>query len=299
MIPCAGISANWRGVGRCALDLPPGFRLSFEDQPSAEDCDAVSYALDAYNREFLGETGYSRMGVFVRNERGEIMAGLVGSTYAGWLFVADLWVHAELRRRGIGRELLAMAERRAVELGCHSARLDTLSFQAPEYYPRFGYRLYGALDYPPRHRRYCFWKPLSPAGSSNLVKLFPVSVKGVLFREGQVALLENERKTWELPGGRLETGEDPATCLAREVAEELGVEVAVEAILDSWVYEVLPQREVLIVTYGVRSSNQQAMRVSGEHPRFGLFALSELDGLPMPEGYRRSIRDWASQCGIR
>jgi Acetyltransferase (GNAT) family len=68
---------------------------------------------------------------FVRNGRGEIMAGLVGSTYAGWLFVADLWVHAELRRRGVGRELLALAERRAVELGCHSVRLDTFSFQSP------------------------------------------------------------------------------------------------------------------------------------------------------------------------
>ncbi len=280
------------------MDLPGGWRLSVEDRPSAEDCDAVGYALDAYNREFLGETGYSRLGFFVRNEHGEIMAGLVGSTYAGWLFVADLWVHAELRRRGIGRELLAMAEQRAVELGCHSARLDTLSFQAPEYYPRFGYRLYGALDYPPRHRLYFLWKPLKPAATSNLVKLFPVSVKGVLFEQGRVVLLENERRTWELPGGRLEPGEDQAACLAREVAEELGVEVAIEAILDSWVYEVLPQREVLIVTYGVRRSNQQAMRVSDEHRRFGLFALSELDELPMPEGYRRSIRAWATQRGV-
>jgi hypothetical protein len=41
------------------------------------------------------------------------------------------------------------------------------------------------------------------------------------------------------------------------------------------------------------------MRVSDEHRRFGLFGLSELDGLPMPEGYRRSIRAWAAQCGIR
>jgi 8-oxo-dGTP pyrophosphatase MutT (NUDIX family) len=70
-----------------------------------------------------------------------------------------------------------------------------------------------------------------------------------------------------LPGGRLDPGEDPATCLAREVAEELGADVAVEAILDSWVYEALPQREVLIVTYRVRRSNQRAIRISDEHRR--------------------------------
>jgi GNAT superfamily N-acetyltransferase len=196
------------------MDLPPGLRLSFEDQPSATDWEKLGIALDRYNREFLGETGFSRMGFFVRDDRGNVMAGLVGTTYAGWLFVAELWVHADLRRRGIGSELLALAERRAVELGCHSAMLDTFSFQGPEFYPRFGYRVYGALDYPPRHRRLFLWKPLGAGERSNAVRLFPVSVKGVLFESGRVVLLENERREWELPGGRLETGEDPATCLA-------------------------------------------------------------------------------------
>jgi 8-oxo-dGTP pyrophosphatase MutT (NUDIX family)/GNAT superfamily N-acetyltransferase len=281
------------------VNLPEGLRLTVEDRPSAEECDAVGYALDAYNREFLGNTGFSRFGLFVRTERGETMAGLVGSTYGGWLFVEDLWVHADLRRRGIGSELLSLAERRAADVGCHSARLDTFSFQAPEFYPRFGYRLYGALDYPPRHRRYFLWKPLDPAAASNHATLFPVSAKGVLFEDGRVVLLENERRRWELPGGRLEPGEDPPACLVREVAEELGTGVVVETILDSWVYEVLPRREVLIVTYGLRRADSRAMRVSSEHRRFGLFSLDELAGLPMAEGYRRSIRAWAAQCGGR
>jgi len=55
---------------------------------------------------------------------------------------------------------------------------------------------------------------------------------------------------------------------------------------------------VLIVTYGVRCSDQLTMRVSGEHRRLELFALNELNGLPIPEGYRRSIRAWAAQCGV-
>ena len=62
---------------------------------------------------------------------------------------------------------------------------------------------------------------------------------------------------------------------------------------------MLPQREVLIVTYGVRRADQRTMRVSDEHRRLGLFGLGEMDGLPMPEGYRSSIRAWAAQCGIR
>ncbi len=281
------------------MDLPAGLRLNIESRPAAADIDKIGNALDAYNREFLGETGYSRMGLFVRDGGGEIMAGLVGSTYAGWLFVADLWVHADFRRRGIGSQLLAAAEHRAAELGCHSAMLDTFSFQGPAFYPRFGYQLYGALDYPPNHRRFFLWKPLKPAAAANLVKLFPVSVKAVLFEGERVVLLENERRQWELPGGRLETDENPVSCLVREVAEELGADVAVETILDSWVYEVLPGREVLIVTYGVRRLDQREMRVSGEHRRIGLFGLGDLADLPIAKGYRASIRSWAAQCGIR
>ncbi|MGH7032023.1 MAG: GNAT family N-acetyltransferase [Stellaceae bacterium] len=144
------------------MDLPAGLRLTVEDRPSAEDWDRLGVALDAYNRGFFGETGFSRMGFFVRADDGEVMAGLVGSTYAGWLFVAELWVHADLRRRGIGSQLLALAERRAVELGCHSAMLDTFSFQGPEFYPRFGYEVYGTLDYPPNHQRLFMKKRLTP-----------------------------------------------------------------------------------------------------------------------------------------
>ena len=65
---------------------------------------------------------------------------------------------------------------------------------------------------------------------------FPVSIKGVLVEAGRVVLLENERDEWELPGGRLEPGEAPMTCLVREFAEELGAVVVVASIIDCWVY---------------------------------------------------------------
>ena len=123
---------------------------------------------------------------------------------------------------------------------------------------------------------------------------FPVSIKCVLLEAGRVVLLENEREEWELPGGRLEIGEDPKACLVREFAEELGVSVIVKAILDCWLYDVLPARYVVIVTYGVERAGVEVLRLSAEHRRLGVFSLDELDGLPMPEGYRRSVHAWAA-----
>jgi ribosomal protein S18 acetylase RimI-like enzyme len=77
-----------------------------------------------------------------------------------WLFVDNLWVHDDLRGQGHGRDLLARAERRALEHGCHSAWLDT--FQALGFYEKCGYSVFGTLeDYPPGQTRYFLRKRLA------------------------------------------------------------------------------------------------------------------------------------------
>lgn len=128
--------------------------------------------------------------------------------------------------------------------------------------------------------------------------LWPVSVKGVLFLGRDIVLLKNERDEWELPGGRLEPGEEPGLCLIREISEELGIRVEIEDLLDCWRYQVLADKEVLIVTYGVKPLPAADLRLSHEHKALGRFALADIAGLNMPEGYRRGIRLWAARQGI-
>ncbi|GLX92537.1 NUDIX domain-containing protein [Herbidospora sp. NBRC 101105] len=121
---------------------------------------------------------------------------------------------------------------------------------------------------------------------------FPVSVKGVVVRDDRVLLLRNERDEWELPGGRLERGEDPAGCLAREIGEETGWQADVGPILDSWQYHVFEGADVLIVTYGVTVATDQPPVLSHEHREIGLFTEPEAAALRMPENYKRSIATW-------
>jgi 8-oxo-dGTP pyrophosphatase MutT (NUDIX family) len=124
------------------------------------------------------------------------------------------------------------------------------------------------------------------------VHAFPVSVKGVAVQAGKVLLLENERDEWELPGGKLELGEDPAECVAREISEESGWEVSPGPLLDCWQYHIRPGTDVLIVTYGCQVRSSAPPVVSSEHKRAGLFALAQVPGLNMPDGYKRSIAAW-------
>jgi 8-oxo-dGTP pyrophosphatase MutT (NUDIX family) len=72
--------------------------------------------------------------------------------------------------------------------------------------------------------------------------LFPVSVKGVVVRDGRVLLLRNERDEWELPGGKLDLGEEPPDYVVREITEEVGWEVTpIKKSIAAW-YATLSTR---------------------------------------------------------
>ncbi len=107
-----------------------------------------------------------------------------------------------------------------------------------------------------------------------------------------VLLLENERTEWELPGGKLELGEDPPDCLVREIGEESGWTVMAGPLLDCWQYHIREGRDVVIVTYGCHVLSNDPPVVSNEHKRAGLFAPGEVQELVKPDGYKRSVAAW-------
>src|SRR5260370_25962055 len=122
--------------------------------------------------------------------------------------------------------------------------------------------------------------------------LFPVSVKAVIVQDGKVLLLRNERDEWELPGGKLEVGEDPPDRLRMEIAEECGWSAVIGPILDAWQYHIRDGIDVLIVTYGAETNTAGPPVLSNEHKQVGLFSEDEVARLRMPEGYKRSIAAW-------
>jgi len=69
-----------------------------------------------------------------------------------------LWVRQDLRRRGLGRQLLAVAEQEATRRGCHDIQLSTLSYQAPGFYRRAGFEQIGELPGWPRGATRLFFR---------------------------------------------------------------------------------------------------------------------------------------------
>ena len=122
-----------------------------------------------------------------------------------------------------------------------------------------------------------------------MAAVLPISIKGILLHQQRVLLVKNDRKEWELPGGRLEQGETPEETLRRELLEELGLPCNVKRIVDAWVFPVLENREVFIVTYLCECNEQTQIQLSDEHVEYRWFEVKDLGLIALPHGYRNSI----------
>jgi GNAT superfamily N-acetyltransferase len=120
----------------------------------------VVHKLSAYNESKVGPVGWKEIGLEARNEKGKFIGGLTGSTYLGWLYVDLLFVEEKYRGQGVGKQLLQKAETWAKKRGCHHVNLNTITFQAPGFYRKLGFKVFGRLAYPKGNVRYFLKKKL-------------------------------------------------------------------------------------------------------------------------------------------
>ena len=136
-------------------------RLVVETEPNAQDVQFLEDRLHEYNDAQTGITDGKWLAIFIRDDMGVIQAGISGWTWGGCCYIRYLWVHDDLRSQGYGTKLMQATEQEASTRGCHQILFDTHSFQAPEFYQRLGYEVFGVLDdYPLHHKNYYLRKRL-------------------------------------------------------------------------------------------------------------------------------------------
>ena len=121
----------------------------------------IGGGIDTYNQQQAGSYNSKSLCFVVQGTDEEVVGGVIGSVFWDWLYVDLMWVTEELRGQGYGERLLKLIEDEARKCGVKSAYLDTFSFQAPGFYEKYGYQVFGVLkEFPPGHQRYFMMKKL-------------------------------------------------------------------------------------------------------------------------------------------
>ena len=138
------------------------YQVTVTDKANLAACRVIKFGLNKYNQEKAGYAGARSLSVLVSEDvSSEAVGGLLGRTSLGKFFIDLLFLPRGLRGNGIATRIIEQAEAEARRRGCSAAVLYTISFQAPGFYERRGYRVLGRIEcQQPGHTRLCMTKQL-------------------------------------------------------------------------------------------------------------------------------------------
>lgn len=131
------------------------------DHIKSEKTQELANLIRTYNKSKREPSKSEPLNIYVEDEQGNLMAGMVAETFGNWLEIEFLYVSEALRGQGVGTTILNRAETEAKNRGCQYAFVDTFDFQAPNFYKKHGYKEVFALEnYPYTGKRYYYTKEL-------------------------------------------------------------------------------------------------------------------------------------------
>ena len=133
-------------------------RLENTESQKAQE---IGNLIRSYNRSKREKAESEPLNLYIEDEQGQLMAGLVAETFGNWLEIEYLFVKEGLRGQGIGSQLLQQAESEAKKRNCRFAFVNTYQFQAPVFYQKYGYKeVFTMKDYPYTGQRHYYQKEL-------------------------------------------------------------------------------------------------------------------------------------------
>lgn len=126
--------------------MPGEPELTLTDAPTSAEVARISDDLDQFNIDVTAIEDRKPLAVLVNDpDTGEVLGGMTGRTSLGLMFVDLFHLPEHLRGNGLGSRILHMAETEGKRRGCKAAVLYTISFQAPDFYRRHGWRVFGEI----------------------------------------------------------------------------------------------------------------------------------------------------------
>lgn len=124
----------------------------------------VCDGLIKYNRKNarpLDEQWSEIINLILKTKDNKVVGGIMCNMFMYSLYIDVLWIDEKCRGNDFGSKLITEAENIAKEKGCILADTCTFSYQAPDFYVKCGYEIYGILEgYPDGIKKYHLKKVL-------------------------------------------------------------------------------------------------------------------------------------------
>ena len=131
------------------------------ENTESQQAQKIGELVRSYNRSKREAAESEPLNLYIEDEHGRLLAGLVAETFGNWLEIEYLFVKEDLRGQGIGSQLLQQAESEAKKRNCRFAFVNTYQFQAPAFYQKYGYKeVFVLKDYPYSGQRHYYQKDL-------------------------------------------------------------------------------------------------------------------------------------------
>ena len=131
------------------------------ENTESQKAQKIGELVRSYNRSKREAVESEPLNLYIEDEHGRLLAGLVAETFGNWLEIEYLFVKEDLRGQGIGSQLLQQAESEAKKRNCCFAFVNTYQFQAPNFYQKHGYKeVFTLKDYPCTGQRHYYQKDL-------------------------------------------------------------------------------------------------------------------------------------------
>ena len=131
------------------------------ENTESQKAQKIGELVRSYNRSKREAVESEPLNLYIEDEHGRLLAGLVAETFGNWLEIEYLFVKEDLRGQGIGSQLLQQAESEAKKRNCRFAFVNTYQFQAPTFYQKHGYKeVFTLKDYPCTGQRHYYQKDL-------------------------------------------------------------------------------------------------------------------------------------------
>ena len=126
------------------------------------------------------------------------------------------------------------------------------------------------------------------------MKTYGLTVRGIIRNsDGEILIVKRHPKSrtdpemWELPGGKVESGEHFADALVREIKEETNLNVKVGDFCEAIQNDYPHKRTVQLMMY--LDDVEGSVEISDEHTQFKWASMNEIKSLKLSTSFKKVL----------